>query len=391
MSIFKNEFRFVYFVLILSFVELFSYYSEIKGVRAELSALMILTIYTLLIIRFAFLKYSSNSFYFVCVIMMVFILSSLYSFLEFKNLMWVASFLKFSCYLMFYYIVMHYANKDATRLLWGALILCSIIILLSFIGGWYIDNVTFLNDRLRFRGLSHTSSVLGCFSGLLALVTFNITFVGKMYTGKKRCFVFLLFVLSFAMTYLTASRQPFYGVFCAIFLAWSSTYFYHKVNFHFRVSLVIIFFLAVILMLPFYIDSLFNIYYKMNSFDSSFSGRLKYLKVGLIHLYESNMLLFGNGMNSFPTIYDDLTGLEKPAAHNIILMLLFNFGIVGLFIFLGVLSRFYIRVRGDVHLTSLFWYLLIGLSLNNPEYFMSVSLMLILLSVSFLQLKNKVC
>lgn len=272
MAILKSEFRFIYFVLILSFAELFSYYAEIKGVRAGLSALVILSIYSLLIIRFALLKYSSNSYYFVSVLMMVFTLSALYSFLEFRSFIWVGSFFKFSCYLLFFYIAMYYAKKDANRLLWGGLILCSIILFLSFFGGWYIDNVFFLNERLRFRGLSHTSSVLGCFSGLLALVAFNITFFGKMYTGKQKCFVFLLFISSFFMTYLTASRQPFYGFFCAIFLAWGSTYFYHKIILHFRVSLIILFFLIVILMLPFYIDSLFNIYYKMNSFDSSFSG-----------------------------------------------------------------------------------------------------------------------
>jgi len=103
-------------------------------------------------------------------------------------------------------------------------------------------------------------------------------------------------------------------------------------------------------------------------------------------------LAFGAGLNSFQGIYEAATGKDSVAAHNDLLLVLVEFGYIGLGIFLLILTYLFygsLRKRNLFTLfTICFWFF--GFSLNNVFYYHSIATLFVMVLMLSLRPNQKI-
>ena len=283
------------------------------------------------------------------------------------TLFWLAIFLKIFIFCLmiffFYYCV---ALKTINNLI-NVLFLFFVI---SIILGFVVSNYNFLNDRLRFNGSAVTGSFISMLSGL-----FLCHFVGgladfRFLKFSKGLLVCLMLV---TLLYFIGSRQPFVGFFISLILALLSL---RRSSFIFFSSCVFFIFL-------YNFDYIINFLNDFESFfllesinDNSLLYRFKYIAFSFDYMNSFSLIVFGMGLNSFPLLFPAGDAGSLHATHNLLLFFFVNFGLLGITFFLC--AYIYFLYTADFRNKLLLYYLIFGCSLNNPEYFLSVLFLLVL-------------
>lgn len=263
------------------------------------------------------------------------------------------------------------------------------ICLFSIFIGYANSRYMFINDFYRFMGASHSPAALALqLSTNLFLIFAYFTFIRKRFSIFNAEDIFLLAagLIIFISFLETGSRQPLGGIFLVLLFL---LFIYNlKYFFLLLISALIYFFYA--FDLSFFLDnrlisSAITIFSTdINEIgdirDGSILSRINYLIVGINHTIENNFF-FGSGLNSFPGIYLNETGVANVAPHNDFLLILVEFGVLGLISFLSLLLYFAMKLLINRNFFTIsvliFWFG--GLSLNNSLYYHSVFMILILL------------
>jgi len=375
-----NPISLIKFIICISCAELI-YFLFSSIIPRDIYNLFLTTVALATVIIF-FSKYSSFSqFSFLAYILVVFciVLSGVNAYFIINNFAWVGTLTKYVLYTLLLFSIRKVEFNNNTIFIF--LVFVSLLLLyFTFILGWGLGNTQILNGRLRFQGLTYTSSIYSMFTGLTVIVLFHLGANSKYFnlSNSKKIITWLSFIFAFTACYLSGSRQPFYGLIMSFFIIL-------YLNAHLFYKILVVFVISFILFL--YKEQLFNAVniishiYNSNSMlqnmagyvDGSTYSRIRYFDYGLYFLYQHDLQLYGSGLNSFPDIFLSLTGSERPATHNIILTILMNFGFVGLFVFIFFIVAAIFKSRKNTTRTLLILYLLCGVSLNNPDYFVSFS------------------
>jgi hypothetical protein len=114
--------------------------------------------------------------------------------------------------------------------------------------------------------------------------------------------------------------------------------------------------------------------------DGSLFARIRYVEIGVKHIFDNN-LAFGAGLNSFQGMYESATGSVGVAAHNDFLMILVEFGYIGLAVFTMMLAKVLFLSLHRQHRLTLFLIVFwgVGYTLNNVFYYHSVATLLVII------------
>lgn len=348
--------------------------------------LLTLSLSFFLIYRIRFLL--SHFAFFSFSVFLVF-LSSLNAYYNFGSFIWVGSFIKLILYLSFcFYLYTNQSRVELLSLLKFTFRFVLAFIALSIMLGLLMDNTQILNGRIRFQGVTYTSSLFSMFCGLC---TIFFMYYLKVTDGKGffyKIFIFFCICACLGLCFLSGSRQPFYGLILSMLLVLIL-----NLNVFYRITLLFIVMAFVIVNFDFLYQTLFFLYdiaiagdyltSLSGIIDGSSYSRLRYLVYGVNYLLDNGIILIGSGLNTFPEIYYTLTMEERPAPHNLILMVVVNYGLLGCILFFTAVMYYFKVYRNKSLNLLLMFYFLFGVSFNNPEYFTSVMIFFILLHFLF--------
>lgn len=374
-------------VIVLSSLELFVYvFNFFPRVYISLFSLL-LCLFTcfLAIIR---IKLKLVEFLFLFVLIVFLLIASINSMVFIGDYSWAGTLIKYSIYLCFSLVVLKSIEpEDVFELISFLNYLIFTVLFISLIFGFVFDNTQILNGRLRFQGLTYTSSLFSSYCALSALFFLYQIFQKINNKNNKRGIEFLIvivsFILSLMLCYTSGSRQPFYGLILTSFVV-----LFMRLHLYIRLLSGVSFLCVFIVLISLFFDSIgIDIYYDLKSLhelvmskvDGSTYSRIKYFTVGVGYLIENGQLLLGSGLNSFPSAYYSVTGLENPASHNIFLTIIMNFGIVGFLFFFFIILYVLITINKNSFRFWLIVFYFLALSLNNPDYFISIVLLSITL------------
>lgn len=300
---------------------------------------------------------------------------SWWSYILMTNFAWLGTSAKYFLYISFYFLVVN-SGQPSRNVLRFFYIYLVFLLASSGVFGYVLGNDIILNGRYRFAGLAHTPSVFAMFCMMASFYifwyqkTFNITFTGAM-----------ALTMSIFLVWHSGSRQPV----IALVIILTFYLFKSKLLFVFLRQIKCLFFVLFVTMFAYLALADISFFLEplkiLAGLDGSFYSRISYLSVGINFLQDSNLILLGSGFNSFPQIYLAETNLEAPATHNIILTLVTNFGLLFSFVIILMLFR-YTSIRNFD--SAMFVLLMVmGTSLNNPDYFISISMIAILMVSMF--------
>lgn len=380
-------------ILLISFFEQFYLlFSFIE--RPLYSAFSLSLVFVLSLILFKHSKFSHYNF-FICIFLLSLVLfEGINNFALTSGGSWVGTMLKLYVFIIVYFTLQstRLTIADKVNFFRNLVIIVNVVLILSTLLGVLFNNFIILNGRSRFLALSHTSSLVACFSGFTIILNFYFVKHYKI-IFTKRMYYFSIFSLWFGVLVLiiAGSRQPVLGILlCLVFLIviknkTKITIFLASICFviylvHVEFITGIDFLVDFHQMLHIFKDVVIDIinYGLFSYMDGSSLSRFKYFEVGVQYVNNNNFI-FGGGLNSFPYIYMDDTGLEAPAPHNLILSVITQFGYLGLVLAtIFVCWKFFLslKYREEEHLV-MYIYIIGGLSLNNPEYFISLIIPLI--------------
>jgi hypothetical protein len=380
-------------ILVFSFLEqLYFLFSFIQ--RPLYSAFSLSLVFVMCLIVFKYSKFSYSHF-FICTLLLILILfEGINNFSLTSGGSWVGTMLKLMVFIIIYFTLQsrQLSLVDKLNIFRNLIITVNIVLIFSTLLGILFNNFIILNGRSRFLALSHTSSLVACFSGFAIILNFYfIKYYKVIYSQKMYFFSLLSLWISVGVLFIAGSRQPVFGVLLCLFSlivvknkrifalgltsVFCALYLVH-VEFITKIDLLVDLHQILHLFLDIVIDV---INYGLFSYmDGSSLSRFRYFEVGVQYV-NNNSFIFGAGLNSFPFIYMAETGLESPAPHNLVLSVLTQFGYLGL-----ILSIFFVcwkvflslKYHKEEHLV-MYIYILGGLSLNNPEYFLSLVIPLI--------------
>ncbi|AWB71711.1 hypothetical protein D0810_17830 [Vibrio cholerae] len=371
-----NDTKLLKILILLSSMEL--YYYCFPFIPRELFN----AVFLIISLAFAFLlvyrsKFKKSGFFVWFVLSVWLLLSAINAYLGFGGLFWLGSWIK----ILFYITLSFYLYSQSKRVqvveiysfLKKYLVL---FVIVSLILGVLLNNTQLLNGRVRFQGLTYTSSIFSMYCGLGSIFYGWVLMIERKYT-TLRCIKNLIFLLIFMFAcYYSGSRQAFYGVLCSLIITvvWFSRFSVKLIMFSFMLVFISIFYQEIIRSFRFMLDIMFsqNILASLSGLvDGSTLSRVRYFTYGLDYAQDNGMLLIGVGLNTFPSLYFSITATESPAAHNFILMLIINYGLLGLVVFIISFLMFLMDNRKKPIIVLLLFYFLLGTSLNNPEYFCS--------------------
>lgn len=288
-------------------------------------------------------------------------------------------------------------EKSLNVIIFMAVIIC----ILSSALGAIQDRYIWLNGWNRFMGANYSSAGLALESSMcLFLVYIKFFFLkssNRLLSPETMAYIVLSVALLYIL-YLTGSRGPLLGV---IFVMVMHIFFNHRKLF-FILAVASLFVGGVLfeasslssnrlLIAASKITEVAEWDDLKNMGDGSIFSRIKYIEVGASYIYDQN-LAFGSGLNSFQGIYEAATGKDSVAPHNDFLLVLVEFGYIGLGIFLLIITRLVYRSLRKRNLFTLFiiafWFF--GFSLNNVLYYHSVATLLVMVLMLSLSPKYSV-
>lgn len=371
-------------IIVFSSLELFVHVFDFFP-RVYISLISLLLCFFVIIMAMIRLKFSLRGYLLLFLALASCLIASLNSLLVIDDYSWLGTLVKYSIYLCFSIVVVKSIEKeDVVDLVKFINTLIFIVLLLSFICGFLLDNTQILNGRTRFQGLTYTSSLFSSYCALSALFLFYQVFYTLKYRHKAEVFIVISsLILSLFLCYISGSRQPFYGlVLTLLLISFLKIHFYIRlVTIFLSISIALFFLIPYLSAFNMQVLSDYDMFYNfaLSNLDGSTYSRVKYFITGMEYLSDNGQVLFGSGLNSFPSVYYLITGLERPASHNIILTVLMNFGFVGLFSILSVVTYILLTINKDSFRLWLIVFYFVALSLNNPDYFISIILLSIVL------------
>ena len=276
-------------------------------------------------------------------------------------------------------------EKSLNIIIFMAVIIC----IFSSVFGVIEDRYIWLNGWNRFMGANYSSAALALEASMcLFLVYIKFFFLkssSQLLSLKTTTYIVLSVALLYII-YLTGSRGPMLGV---IFLLTMHIFLNYRKLF-FILAFASIFVGGVLfeaaslssnrlLILMSNVAEVSEWDDLKNIGDGSIFSRIKYIEVGASYIFDQN-LAFGAGLNSFQGIYEASTGKDSVGPHNDFLLVLVEFGYIGLGIFLLILMGLVFRSVRKRNLFTLFiigfWFS--GFSLNNVFYYHSVATLLVM-------------
>ena len=290
-------------------------------------------------------------------------------------------------------------EKSLNIIIFMAVIIC----ILSSALGAILDRYIWLNGWNRFMGANYSSAGLALEASMcLFLVYIKFFFLKSNYrllSSVAMAYIVLSFALLYTI-YLTGSRGPMLGVILIMIL---HLFFNHRILFFILVGACFIYAGVLIeasslssnrfLIAALRITEVAEWDDLKNMGDGSIFSRIKYIEVGASYIYDQN-LAFGAGLNSFQGIYEAATGKDSVAAHNDLLLVLVEFGYIGLGIFILILTYLLYGSLKKRNLFTLyvisFWFF--GFSLNNVFYYHSIATLFVMVLMLSLRpnLKNSI-
>jgi hypothetical protein len=286
-------------------------------------------------------------------------------------------------------------EKSLNVIIFMAVIIC----IFSSVLGVIQDRYIWLNGWNRFMGANYSSAALALEASMCLFLVYIKFFFLKPSSQLLSLNTMTYIVLSVALLYilyLTGSRGPLLGV---IFLMAMHIFFNHRKLF-FILAFTSLFIGGALFEASSLSSNRLLILMSnaaevaewddlKNMGDGSVFSRIKYIEVGSSYIYDQN-LAFGAGLNSFQGIYEASTGKDSVAPHNDFLLVLVEFGYIGLGIFLLILTGLVFRSLRKRNLFTLFiigfWFF--GFSLNNVFYYHSVATLLVM--VLMLSLRSNI-
>ena len=234
-------------------------------------------------------------------------------------------------------------EKSLNVIIFMAVIIC----IFSSVLGVIQDRYIWLNGWNRFMGANYSSAALALEASMcLFLVYIKFFFLkssSQLLSLKTMTYIVLSVALLYIL-YLTGSRGPLLGV---IVLMAMHIFFNHRKLFFilaftglfiggalFEASSLSSNRLLILMSNAAEVAEWDDL---KNMGDGSVFSRIKYIEVGASYIYDQN-LAFGAGLNSFQGIYEASTGKDSVAPHNDFLLVLVEFGYIGLGIFLLILT-----------------------------------------------------
>ncbi len=266
-------------------------------------------------------------------------------------------------------------------------ILCGLSIFIGLVDDHYI----FINGQNRFLGASHSASALSMQLSIaitLILVEVIKSTEPQNSLSKFRTIVLaLLFLLFLSSLIETGSRQPLLGL----------TVMFSFVSFIKYKKIFVLMLIPILILLISYTDfsvisehrfittltklwSLEDLAEISSLKDSSLLARINFFIVGSTYVAEQNPI-FGAGLNAFPGIYEMATGKGGVAPHNDFLLLLVEFGYIGM-LFIVLLLIYLITVvikRKNIISMAVIILWVTGFSLNNVMYYHPIVVSLLIL------------
>jgi len=380
-------------MLILAFTEhVYALFSFVP--RSAFNAFFLLSTLACSLYGITALKLSRGCFLAYLLICLYITSSALLSYLMFGGVLWAGTAIKLLVYTN-YLVYFGRRLNDPDEVLSFLFHFSMVVSVVALIGGLLTNNFMVLNGRERFSGLSHTPSIVACFSGFFVILS-------CYFYKKYKYFLISLFgfLLGLSMLFLSGSRQPLFGLFASLVLSILIV----------QPRLIVFLLGSILLFLGLIFAKIVPGLYELSliihavsqtlhaimyldmevisgAIDGSSLSRLRYLLVGIEYVSAKN-IWFGTGLNSFPLIFLSQTGEEAPATHNLLLTVFTQFGIIGLVAFFSWMVFEVIQCvrQKDLFRCWLFSFIFLGLSLNNPEYF--TSLVIIYISMYLIVIQN---
>ena len=295
----------------------------------------------------------------------------------------LATFIRYLFYLTVFTVTLNEGIhiKIINRIIFLTILIC---IFSTFIG-LLMDRFVFLNGWNRLMGANYTPVGLALESSLclfLIYLKFNFLDIKRKIPTLETLFYITSALIILYSLYMTGSRGPMLGVI--------ALFFFH-IFFNFP-KLLIIFFILFIVNIEYLFQAisdssyrLFTLFTQLQNIsdvteisdigDGSIFARLNYIKVGTEFVLEEN-LAFGAGLNSFPSIYEFVTGKDSVAPHNDFLLVLIEFGYVGLAVFLITLIWITLAsiIKRNIFTIAILIFWFFGYSLNNAFYYHSIGI-----------------
>lgn len=277
------------------------------------------------------------------------------------------------------------SKKEFEKILISSIIISLISIAIGIFGSRYM----WTNAYLRLMGASHSPAALALQLSInLVLMAgyFSIIKERSSILNMKDYFIIFSGIIIFYAMLDTGSRQPLLGIISMLLFI----LFVHKTKYFIALASAAGIYVFLAFDLSFLLDNrlifttvrIFSV--DINEFsdikDGSILSRINYFIVGFNHVIENNFF-FGEGLNAFPTIYQQYTGTPRVAPHNDFLLIFVEFGFVGLLVFLILLSIFFIKSlkRKQYFTLSVLVFWLAGMSLNNSLYYHSVFILFLII------------
>ncbi len=293
-------------------------------------------------------------------------------------------------YFLYFLLAYGISRRGLSRKEFEKILILSIIIsLISIAIGIFGSRYMWTNAYLRLMGASHSPAALALQLSInLVLIAgyFSIIREKSYILNMKDYFIIFSGIIIFYAMLDTGSRQPLLGIISMLLFI----LFVYKTKYFFALVTAAGLYVFLAFDLSFLLDNrlIFTtvriLSVDINEFsdvrDGSILSRINYFVVGFNHVLENNFY-FGEGLNAFPTIYYQNTGIPRVAPHNDFLLIFVEFGFVGLMIFLILFAFFFIKClkRKQYFTLSILVFWLAGLSLNNSLYYHSVFILFLII------------
>ena len=277
------------------------------------------------------------------------------------------------------------ANVEVTA---SAVKTFSVLIAATILIGVFGNDFVFLNGQDRLHALAASPAGLSLASAIGVIAILGIAISGEAPRATILRWGPVLLVLVYGL-FLTGSRQPLAGLLaCIALLVGLLARHKSKLTFigaacagglllgsvNWELIAPRLHYLAVSVANADSIDQLLEIK------EGSIMARLSYIEAGVSSVVSDSPII-GFGLNSFPQIYFQSTGLANVAPHFDALQFFVEGGAIGLMAYLTLITLIFYRAINSNHLCALLAsvFYLVGCSMNNVLYYHSVTIMLILL------------
>jgi O-antigen ligase len=327
--IIKSNFsdRIIFFGLFMSFsiIPLFNTFNWV------ISFVLLPLIFVYLIVKTKSLKFSLERFHKLFILLSLFSLASLifvtsvpFYIIEIKRL--------FGVYIMISICFMYVKRNPSNIYSLYFILICKYIFMLIFTFKYGLDEINF-EDRL------NSGEIIGINANAFGYFAFISLFAAGIFTLLKKnilsiSFFILIFLSAILITTIAASRAGLLFSFASFVLILNSIY-YKKFSIRLAIILILCVYLLNNLMSNFDFES-FSIFNRFTYFlESSEDQRLDIMREGIGFFLNKP---FGNGGGQFEYLMLKSDFNKIAAAHNSFLLILVNYGIHGLLIFLILFS-----------------------------------------------------